>query len=759
MHISNRKPSSLARPALLAVIAGAALSFPGLSLQPRALSAMSVVSDEPTETPSTERLSVEAATVQPFGPLLWNNAKHSREAALRDVLDQAPDEAGLDGSIASLESSLDKREQTRSEKLAEARTKLEEKLAQGEDKKALSEALRYANEMFMLTTDRAGLLTDPKVASLIAKAEVAAREAEGSQDWFVANELFFRLHLLLEEQGRFKPDVERVSRRLAMMRLYVPETFWQMRNRERLLADKTELPPYNGLGESYQDKLRGIDKMLVILATSAAERQQIERVPMRDLILAGIDSLKVMLDTGELSKAFPSMGDEARRGLMMAFLDERRNRVQDGRVEPNRQTLSDVLDDILDKNRQTVGLPPEAILHEFGNGAMSRLDDFSAIIWPDEVPRFDRMTSGVFVGVGIQIQLDDESQMIKVVTPLEGTPAQRAGIQKDDLIKKINGESAVGISLNQAVDLITGTESSAVTVTVEREGQEIDYRLQRKRIEQVSIKGWRRTGVHENDWDWFIDPQSRIGYLRLTSFTDKTTTELRSAVTDMRRQGLNGLILDLRFNPGGLLTEAVSVSNLFIHSGTIVSTRGTTPGERRSASADPDKITDVPVVLLINEGSASASEIVSGAIKHYADRGEIDALLIGQRSFGKGSVQNVWNLPPKSKMKLTTQYYMLPDGKIIHRRPGDSDWGVSPHLMVDMLPQQTSDALKFRQEADVMPMDLAGNVVEAELSKTDPRKLLDEGMDPQLQWAVVLLKSRAIASGPVPTDHAQRATP
>lgn len=722
-------------------------------------SASSVANGAEPDMPVQSPVMNTGSTPSEFARLLWQSAKQQRESALREMLGAAPGDAALLPTVQSLESSLSKREQTRQERLTEARAKLDAKLADKDDKKAVSEALRHANEMFMLTTDKAGFLMEPQIAGLIAEAERAAREAEAAEDWFMANELFFRLHLLLEEQGRFRPDVERLASRLSMMRLYVPEKFWELRNRERLQAGKSSLPPYNGLGESYRDKLKGIDKLLVILATSAAERQQIEQVPMRELIIAGIESLKVMMTTTELRSAFPTLDDEAARGAMLAFLDDRIGRVRTSRAEPNRQTLSDVLDDILEQNRRSVSLPSEAILHEFGNGAMGRLDEFSSIIWPDEVPRFERMTSGVFVGVGIQIQLDDESQMIKVVTPLEGTPAQRAGIQKDDLIKKINGQSAVGISLNQAVDLITGPRDSAVTLTIERAGTEMEFSMSRTRIEQVSVKGWRRTGAREDEWDWFIDPDNRVGYVRLTGFNEKTTSELRSAVSEMRRQGVRGLILDLRFNPGGLLTEAISVSNLFVRSGTIVSTRGTTPGESRSATRDPDKITDIPVAVLINEGSASASEIVSGAIKHYADKGDIDAILVGQRTFGKGSVQNVWNLPPRSKMKLTTQYYMLPDGRIIHRRPGDSDWGVTPHLLVDMLPQQTSDALKFRQEADVMPTDAAGRVIQSEISKTDPRKLLDDGMDPQLHWALVLLKSRAVAAGPAIAERADRTTP
>src|SRR5262249_36745097 len=154
-------------------------------------------------------------------------------------------------------------------------------------------------------------------------------------------------------------------------------------------------------------------------------------------------------------------------------------------------------------DEHTVNVGDKVVLHEFGNGAMSRLDDFSAIIWPDELARFDRMTQGQFRGVGVQIQIDDESQMIKVVTPLEGTPAQRAGIRSGDLIKKIDGKDAVGISLNQAVDLITGPVDSKVVMTMQRKteksdeqgkdiSQDIDFNLVRAIIPIVSVKGWKR---------------------------------------------------------------------------------------------------------------------------------------------------------------------------------------------------------------------------------------------------------------------------
>ncbi|HNB58767.1 MAG TPA: S41 family peptidase [Phycisphaerales bacterium] len=716
---------------------------------------------------SASTTAAPAPDLKTYADELWRAARSEKEEDLQktaDALPATPDAAELKAAVASLDQSIAKREADRAAKIAEVDKKLNDKLQDKASPKAASEALKEAVEMFLLVKDKAGFIHEPRIVELIDRAEKAAHEAEAKEDWFLANELFYRLHLLLEESGRFKPDVERLSLRLAMMRMYVPESFWKLRNDQRLEEGKSPLPPYNGLGESYHDRLKDVDANTVMGAIWNASQQHIDSrtTGLKDLLTAGLDALEVMMTTSDLKAAFPSLGDAERRNQMVTFLKSQKTRLNTPGATVTIANMRDLLEDTLVTNDKTVDLPPEAILHEFGNGAMSRLDDFSAIIWPDEVARFDRMTTGSFRGVGIQIQLDDESQMIKVVSPLEGTPAQRAGVKSGDFIKKINGQSAVGISTNQAIDLITGPEGTNVNIVMERDGNEVSFDLTRAVIDQPSVKGWRRSGVHEDDWDYFIDPEHQIGYVRISGFSEKTTKELRTAVDEMKRtSGLKGLIMDLRFNPGGLLTEAVGVSNVFIDSGTIVSTTPPVnggPGKSEAATEGRALLNGIPVAVLINEGSASASEIVSGAIRHYADKGQIDAVVVGQRSFGKGSVQNVWPLrrDGKAKMRLTTQYYMLPDGHILHRKPGASVWGVEPHLSVDMLPQQTIDALKMRQEADLLPENIEGDKVETK-DHPEPSQLITSGVDPQLQWALVLLQARAIASGtPEHSDQALR---
>lgn len=708
------------------------------------------------------------ATPKSSANQIWDAAKTGRNDELLNLLLSAPatgaaGSAALAANAELLKKNLEKRETTRGEKLAEANTKLNDDFAKQEPE-SLSEALKHAVEVYLLTKSeqREAFIREARIVELVNKADAAARAAEGKGDWFLANELFYRLNALLEEQGTYRTDTRRLGLRLMMIRMYAPEIFWQLRNKERLKDKKSPLPPYNSLGEKWQEKVEPVDRGMVTRAVMQAVRQHIEseKIPLREAMLGGIEALRTMATTGDLKAPFPGLNDQPKVDAFIAFLDDWSGRLMVPGMTVGQSHLEEFLTGLQNAGNQSIGIAYGALLHEFGNGAMAKYDEFSAIIWPDEIARFERMTRGNFRGVGVQIQLDEESQMIKVVTPLEGTPAQRAGIRAGDLIKKIDGQSAVGISLNQAVDLITGPVDSGVTITMERKSgddpdgkqitQDIDFKLARAIIPLASVKGWKRVGAKEDDWDYFIDPANRIGYVRLLQFTEDTTKDLRNAVNQMRAaQGggaINGLILDLRYNPGGLLTEAVSVSNSFIDKGLIVSTRGPrVAGEEKQATPGNVLLKDIPMVVLINEGSASASEIVSGAIRHYADVGELRAVVIGQRSFGKGSVQNVWPIAQRAQMKLTTQYYYLPDGRRLHRTPGATVWGVDPHLKVDTLLETDSEALRLRQDADVLPIDQKGEVVvDSKTPRPDPNKLLTDGLDIQLQTALAVLQSQAI---------------
>ncbi len=710
-----------------------------------------------------------AAVSEPVATSVWSAARKGQETDFTRSLTQTVAErdgevnASFRSSVELLEANFAKREAQRAERLAEVDTEFAEHLAEVRETNspvAVSHALTSAVEMQLLIRDDDKLFADARIADLIRVAEDAARNAESRGDWLIANELYYRLDTLLDKEAKYDEAIARMSTRLNMIRMYAPERLWELRNARRIAEDEEPLPPYNPYGDDYREKLSGIKVQMIYRAllrsagahVSVRNADNPEGVTMGTLLDGGLKALETMAGTADLYPVFPGLADAGDRARFRETLRSLRRDIADMGDDVELREMRRVLERTLEANRDTIAISEEAILHEFGNGAMGVLDDYTAVIWPDELARFRRSTQGEFIGVGIQIALD-ELLNIEVVTPLEGTPAQRAGIRTGDIIKKVDGLSAVGLGLDQAVEVITGPPDSKVKLTVEREvegadeTEEIEFTLVRKRIDLPSVKGWRKTGPGDNDWDWFIDPQGGVGYVRLTGFTEDTTRDFDRAVATMKQQGLSSLILDLRYNPGGLLDQAVEISSRFVPDGLIVRTEtgsGIPTGEPLF-STRPSRarsLADLPVVILVNEGSASASEIVSGAVQAAAQKGKVQALVVGERSFGKGSVQNVFSLSGgAAAMKLTTQYYRIDSPRLIHRTPGASEWGIDPDLTVEMLPEQQVDALLLRRNSDVLPLDENGDVI-ADAERPDPDTLLSDGIDLQVQTALVLLQSQ-----------------
>lgn len=693
---------------------------------------------------------------------IWTSAKSGDTALLDEMLrelrerESSPVNATISDDIDRYGSNVAKREADRQARAGEARAELSKTLAEAYDDPAgfkLGEALVLTMELVELhggLLAAGDLLADPLINDAVNRASEAAHAAEAEGEWLKASELFYRLNVLFDVDQRFQADIDRLGRRLAMVRLYAPEHYWQMRNDRRVESGEEPLPPYNAMGDSYEEKLEGLDKWVIIQSIGIAGTRHVDGDALFRMIAAGIDGVETMATTAELAETFTGLQDSMATQAFLTNLEAIKEQWKEHAAVPDQRNLSRLMDDIIELSEQTVDVPSEAIMHEFGNGAMTVLDDYSTIIWPDEVRRFERNTQGEFVGIGVSIQ-HDELMQIKVVTPLEGTPAQRAGVRSDDIIVSVNGESTAGFTLDQAVDVITGPRNTRVTIGLEREvdGETVEKEVTivRSVIKLGSVKGWKRAGASEDDWNWFVDPDSGIGYVRLSQFTASTAEDLAVAIDEMSAQGLNGLVLDLRFNPGGLLDQAVDVVGEFVPSGVVVTTEDAngklTATERVKRGSG--RLAGIPVAVLVNPGSASASEIVAGALQDYAARGQLDAIVIGQRSFGKGSVQNAWQLRTQTKamIKVTTQYYRLPNGRLIHRRPGLTEWGIEPDLAVDMLPSQNQEALSLRREADVLPLDENGEIVVSEEPRANPDDLLSKGIDLQLETAVVLLKCRA----------------
>lgn len=693
--------------------------------------------------PPTERVSVDE-----WSRLVWMNAEAGRTEVVFKLLEALPkDHASV--AVSSLRDAVDLRERhiqdreaSRVARMGELRTELAERLGNAEYDKALNSAV----ELQDLSGDKQAFLRDPQIMDLVARAEDAARRAEANNDWLRAQSLYFRLSLLFENTKRYDTELKRLSQRLTYLRLYAPKTLHDMRDAERIRDGKDPLPPFNSIGEDWRERLKGIDRTMVVRALTRADQANVDGVGLGEMIVGGLRAVENLVTTGALAQTFPSLADARTREAFLAQVGAEATRF-DARANAGQFELRRAITNLLQANASTVNIPEEAVLQAFGDGAMLALDEFSSIIWPFDMNQFMRSTQGSFQGVGIQIQLD-EAGNLKVVTPIEGTPAQRAGIKRGDIIRRIEKDSTLGITLLQAVDRITGPAGTKVTISIEREGMDepFDVTLTRAQIPIYTVKGWERNGPSENDWNWFIDEQSGVGYVRLTQFTENTSRDFDNAIRAMQARGLKGLILDMRFNPGGLLSQAVAIANRFVDDGVIVSqhdARGFQT-DRQVARRGLATLNRIPVAVLVNEGSASASEIVAGVLQDYAKGGRISAILVGATTYGKGSVQNVYDLADGvAALKLTTQYYKLPGGRLIHRRPGAEGWGVAPDIEVKMLPKQVGNALELRQDADIVEFDAKGKPVLAE-NRPDPKRLLADGIDPQLETALLLLKSRIL---------------
>lgn len=308
-------------------------------------------------------------------------------------------------------------------------------------------------------------------------------------------------------------------------------------------------------------------------------------------------------------------------------------------------------------------------------GMLTKTDQYSNYIDSSEIDRFRQEVESEFGGVGIQVSR--QGDRLTIISPIYGTPAYEAGLMAGDVIVAIDGQPTQDMRLDDATKLLKGPLGSEVAITVlhVHEGSRETVKLKRETIRLQTVLGYRRKASDE--WDYTFDAKHGIGYVRITSFSRHTAEELQQVLERLQAAGLQALILDLRFNPGGLLTAGVAVADLFVESGTIVSTSGRSIRPQQWTAKKAGTFTGFPMAVLVNRYSASASEIVSACLQDY-DR----AVVVGERTWGKGSVQNVIELEQgRSAIKLTTASYQRPSGKNIHRFDGateEDEWGVQP---------------------------------------------------------------------------------
>lgn len=404
-------------------------------------------------------------------------------------------------------------------------------------------------------------------------------------------------------------------------------------------------------------------------------------------------------------------------------------------------------------------------------GMLEVLDDrYTEYIPTENLADFDKAIRGEYAGIGAEVNTRDGFLMI--ASPMEDSPAYRAGIEADDLVIAVDGKTTWQEPIDQTIARLTGTPGTNVNLTIERVGDNsamppsakpasvpaelgeapgpkpgsvrFDLEIQRERIVASTVKGVRRIG---DKWSFMLDPENKIGYIRITQFTGSTIPELRAACEQLLAEHLRGLILDLRFNGGGSLGVAIEMADLFLKEGGIVSTKGRATAEERYTARADGTLPDFPMVVLANDQSASASEIIAGAL---SDNGR--AQVLGTRTFGKGIVQAMYRLPSGSgQLKITEQYYYLPSGRCIQRTDESTDWGVdpSPGMYVPMTNEEYREMFRARRGDEIIR---TSKVVGAEDAAhwNDPAWILDHFKDKQLSAAVQAIRGKlATESWPV----------
>jgi carboxyl-terminal processing protease len=374
---------------------------------------------------------------------------------------------------------------------------------------------------------------------------------------------------------------------------------------------------------------------------------------------------------------------------------------------------SDYVDDVSD----------DTLIEGAINGMLTSLDPHSNYLNAKNFSDMKVQTRGEFGGLGIEVSM--ENGLIKVVSPIDDTPAAHAGLKPGDLITHLDGSPVQGMTLPEAVEKMRGPINSEVTLRIRRAGKDpFDVKLTRATIKIQSVRS-------------HLEGDS-IGYIRITSFNEQTDVGLENAMKNLKQQAgnkLTGIVLDLRNNPGGLLDQAVSVSDAFIEKGEIVSTRGRRPDDAQRYNAHPGDISGgLPVVVLINSGSASASEIVAGALQDHHR-----AILLGTRSFGKGSVQTIIPLPGHGAMRLTTARYYTPSGRSIQAK------GIDPDIVVEAakIEHPAGDASAVAKKTDDNKDDDT-----SDQATVDP-SVIGTPDDYQLARAVDMLRGIALFSGRV----------
>jgi carboxyl-terminal processing protease len=578
-------------------------------------------------------------------------------------------------------------------------------------------------------TQKAQLLSEPFVQETFQRAVDKAGELESKGEWLDAYAVCYSwLQAIDDANQTYSTHAEELIEKAEIAASFQDSPCESSRERYEGVKKEIFERSLDALRFNYVNSIIDYRQM----AIEAVERCQLLGEVVNTSSAEG-------LSLGELGGSV----DRSRFSVWSEGLEAILHETKESPMEVSKDSFIEIFEKVLALNAESLGLSDQILITQFAEVSLFALDPYTVIVWPKQVEDFEKLMTNEFTGIGVEIS--KEKGLLTVMSLLPGTPAYNSGLDAGDVIEKVDGVETKDMSLACAVKNITGPAETKVTLTIKRpsDGETRDITITRARITVPTVRGWQRTETGK--WIYMIDENRKIGYVRITSFSEKTDSDLEEVLNGLEAEGLRGLILDLRFNSGGLLSAAIEVADAFLEGGPIVITRPRSWVSSTYAWAHREGThPNYPLVILINSFSASASEIVAGAL---ADPLHKRATLVGERTHGKGSVQGIISYPRGgAQLKYTMAYYYLPSGQRVKSREtakkeGGKDWGVGPDIEVKLRSDELRNMFDVQRDNDVLVR--AGHDNEAmPLKKHTAEESLSA--DAQLAVGVLVIRSKLI---------------
>jgi carboxyl-terminal processing protease len=526
--------------------------------------------------------------------------------------------------------------------------------------------------------------------------------------------------------------------------------------------------------ETSAERFQGVKKELFIRAITFLNTHYVSIINYNEIATKAIERCKLLAEVISTSSRLSEDSENDDQGSLDAIkgtldpeklatwskgltklLDEAKS-ASGGLAQLDKNKFLDVFDNVLDLNKSTIDLPRTVLIAQFTESALTTLDPYTVIVWPKQVQDFEQMMTSAFMGIGIEIS--KQKGMLTVSSLLLDTPAFNSTLDAGDVIEEVDGLETKDMSLFCAAKKIKGPAGTKVKLKVRRSSDDknvddelFDVTITRDTIIVPTVRGWQRSQAGK--WLHMIDEKNKIGFVRLTSFSSETASGLEKVLFNLENRGLKGLILDLRYNTGGLLDSAVDVVDMFVKEGVIVKRKSGSGGMPIYETATKKGThPNYPLVILINSNSASASEIVAGAL---VDKRYKRATLVGTRTHGKGSVQGITpSLGGGAQLKYTMAYYHLPSGQRVESRvemekQGRKDWGVAPNVEVELRSDELKKMIEVQRDNDVLvnanhngANDYKKHTIEETLA-----------VDPQLAVGLLIVQSKLIQDETLAQAH------